>query len=80
MPIYEYYCEDCQHQYEAIRPASQMDEPSPCPKCSGPGKRKLSVFSFKNGPYGSFFKSGGPVGKPTTAERPAVSEPKESRQ
>jgi putative FmdB family regulatory protein len=75
MPVYEYYCEQCQHKYEALRPASRMDEPTTCPKCDGPGKRQLSAFGFKNGRYG-FFKAGQPNTSPnTSAATPQASPP-----
>ena len=33
MPLYEYYCENCDEVFEALRSVSASDEPSPCPKC-----------------------------------------------
>jgi len=40
MPIYEYRCESCGHQLEAIQKMS--DEPlSQCPECQTPQLRKL---------------------------------------
>lgn len=32
MPIYEYQCQDCSHQYEALVFASDESDP-PCAKC-----------------------------------------------
>jgi putative FmdB family regulatory protein len=79
MPVYEYYCEQCQHKYDALRPVSRMDEPTTCPKCDGPGKRQLSAFGFKNGRYGSFFKAGQPNTSPnTSATTPQASPPDET--
>ena len=51
MPIYEYYCADCNTEYEAIRPASQADAPVPCKICNRPGQRQLSTFSFKSNTF-----------------------------
>ena len=51
MPIYEYYCADCNLEYEAIRPAAQADAPAPCKTCQQPGQRQLSTFSFKSNTF-----------------------------
>ena len=51
MPIYEYYCANCNVEYEAIRPASQADAPAPCKSCNEPGQRQLSTFSFKSNTF-----------------------------
>ncbi len=51
MPIYEYYCANCNLEYEAIRPASQADDQVPCKSCNQPGQRQLSTFSFKSNSF-----------------------------
>ena len=51
MPIYEYYCANCNLEFEAIRPASQADNPAPCKTCNQPGERQLSTFSFKSSTF-----------------------------
>ena len=51
MPIYEFYCENCQAEYELIRPVSRMDEPAPCASCGSNGRRQLSYFSFKSNTF-----------------------------
>ena len=51
MPIYEYYCEACNNEFEALRPASKSDEPVPCKTCGQPGRRQLSTFSFKSNTF-----------------------------
>ena len=51
MPIYEYYCADCNQEFEALRPASQSQEPAPCKTCGQPSKRQLSTFSFKSNTF-----------------------------
>ncbi len=61
MPIYEYQCQDCGHQLEAIRKFS--DPPlEECPECGKPGLKKLvSAPSFRlkgGGWYETDFKSG----------------------
>jgi len=50
MPIYEYRCEQCGHQLEAIQKMS--DEPlKECPECHAPQLKKLmsggGSFQFK---------------------------------
>lgn len=61
MPIYEYECEACSHQFEALRKIS--DEPLlVCPSCNVPKLRKkisAPVFRLKGGGwYETDFKSG----------------------
>jgi putative FmdB family regulatory protein len=58
MPVYEYYCERCQHKYDSIRPMAKRDELAPCPKCNGPGERQLSTFGFK---YEGHYYMGSPT-------------------
>lgn len=46
MPIYEYYCADCQTKFEALRSMSQSDDPIQCSKCSGQHtSRTMSLFA-----------------------------------
>ena len=35
MPMYEYYCESCEHQFEELLSVSKRDDPinEPCPNC-----------------------------------------------
>ncbi len=50
MPIYEYICLNCKHEFEIIRPMSQADRPAACLKCGGEEtRRKLSVFFAESG-------------------------------
>ena len=50
MPIYEYLCQDCKHEFEVIRPMNQADVPMACAKCGGENiKRKISVFFAESG-------------------------------
>lgn len=61
MPIYEYRCEACQHELEALQKLS--DEPLQiCPKCGAPSLRKqVSAAGFRlkgGGWYETDFKSG----------------------
>jgi putative FmdB family regulatory protein len=48
MPIYEYKCEDCGHQFETL---VRGNEEINCPKCKGKNlTRLLSACSFSFGP------------------------------
>lgn len=49
MPLYEYVCEKCETKFEALRPASRMDEPAPCPKGHPRSHRVMSMFAAKVG-------------------------------
>ena len=51
MPIYEYVCSRCRHEFELMRAIEQRDEPAPCPQCGGQGGRLPSVFGAKTGSY-----------------------------
>ncbi len=39
MPLYEYYCENCNEVFEALRPVSASEEPAQCPKCGADAER-----------------------------------------
>lgn len=61
MPIYEYQCQDCQHQLEALQKIS--DPPLlDCPQCGKPAlKKKISAVGFRlkgGGWYETDFKTG----------------------
>lgn len=61
MPIYEYKCEDCAHELEAIQKMS--DAPLvDCPSCNKPAlKKRISAAGFRlkgGGWYETDFKSG----------------------
>ena len=47
MPIFEYSCQKCRHEFEAlVRPGKQ---PPACPSCGGTGlERRLSIPSVKS--------------------------------
>ena len=68
MPIFEYACQDCGHEFEALTRSSQQPE---CPRChSVQLEKKLSVFATAHagggdmpampGPCGSCGAPGGP--------------------
>lgn len=77
MPIYEYQCQACSHELEALQKMS--DEPlSTCPECGANRlKKKISAAGFRlkgSGWYETDFKSGkkknlaGDGGKPASAK------------
>ena len=41
MPIYEYRCESCSHEFEVRRKFGE-DSGAPCPRCEGEGRRIFS--------------------------------------
>lgn len=44
MPIYEYFCPNCEVKFELHRPINEMNKPASCPKCKGEGLRIFSTF------------------------------------
>ncbi len=61
MPIYEYKCAECKHQFEKLQKIS--DDPlKDCPECNKPALKKLvSAAGFRlkgKGWYETDFKSG----------------------
>lgn len=47
MPIYEYYCPECDAKFDLLRRISQVDEPGECPDCQHMAERVLSAFSCR---------------------------------
>ncbi len=45
MPIYQYYCEKCEKEFELKRLMAEIDKPAPCPKCKKEGTRLVTAFS-----------------------------------
>jgi putative FmdB family regulatory protein len=76
MPIYEYICKKCGHEFDEIQKFS--DPPiKKCPKCSGKVEKKLSLPSFQlkgTGWYVTDFKD-----KPKKAEQNSTSQKEESK-
>ncbi|MFW5487700.1 MAG: FmdB family zinc ribbon protein [Desulfovibrio sp.] len=48
MPLYEYACLECAHEFEDFGPSDAVEHPA-CPKCGGKSKRLISATSFKTG-------------------------------
>jgi len=72
MPIYEYKCEECGHELEAIQKFS--DDPlTECPECGKPAlKKQLSASAFHlkgSGWYKTDFKDSG--SKPAKSDQAA---------
>ena len=61
MPIYEYRCDSCSHEFETMQKMSE-DPLQICPKCDQEGLvKKVSAAGFRlkgNGWYETDFKSG----------------------
>jgi putative FmdB family regulatory protein len=50
MPIYEYFCLDCNQKFESLRPMKDADEPICCDNCHGEHtSRTLTVFNAHSG-------------------------------
>lgn len=50
MPIYEFACKKCDHQFEIVRSIARMDDPAPCPACrSRRTQRRISTFAIVTG-------------------------------
>jgi putative FmdB family regulatory protein len=46
MPLYEYYCADCEIKFETLRRMSQADDPIVCVRCGGTNtSRAVSAFA-----------------------------------
>jgi putative FmdB family regulatory protein len=45
MPIYQYYCEKCEKEFELKRLMAEIDKQAPCPKCKRDGNRLVTAFS-----------------------------------
>jgi len=79
MPIYEYHCGKCGHEFEVLQKHFDVDE-MPCERCGAPAKRMISNTTFVlkgSGWYVTDYKganactSGGNV-KPHHDEKPAA--------
>ena len=48
MPVYEYVCESCDHQYEAMQALNTKAEDTACPNCQAMSSRRvMSSFASK---------------------------------
>jgi putative FmdB family regulatory protein len=72
MPIYEYWCNDCDKEFEELRPMSRASEPAACPTCGAPSEKLPSVFASKADytikvPRGGAFRQQRPAGPDAAA-------------
>lgn len=53
MPLYEYYCEQCNGIFELLRPVRESGDPQPCPVCDRDSKRimptEINAFVMRGG-------------------------------
>lgn len=53
MPLYEYYCPNCNGIFEMLRPISQATDPQPCVVCDTESKRimptEFAAFVMRDG-------------------------------
>ena len=85
MPLYEYYCSDCNGVFELLRPAKQASEAQPCVECDADSKRIISrefaAFIFRDGlprrlpDRGTFWHLGQEVARPITGPTSGVNHP-----
>ena len=80
MPIYEYKCEDCGHEFEEMLHFSERDNPinAPCPNsirplCGGKVHLKMSLGSFHL-KGGGWYKDG--YGKTVSSGEKVAEKPK----
>lgn len=45
MPIYQYYCNKCEKEFELKRLMADIDKPALCPKCKKEGAKLVTAFS-----------------------------------
>lgn len=70
MPLYEYRCKSCGHQFEKIQSFSAPEEKE-CPACHGPVERLISApaVQFKgSGWYATDYASKGPGSMKASAD------------
>jgi putative FmdB family regulatory protein len=59
MPMYEYECSKCKHQFELLRSLSEREDPCECPYCHQKAKMKrLSSLFSSSGSGASGISSG----------------------
>ena len=46
MPIYDYYCDSCDHSFDKLVRLADEDKPTACPKCQSPSKREIKAPSI----------------------------------
>lgn len=79
MPLYEYYCRDCDGVFELLRSVRESTAPQPCPECDRESERLMPVhfaaFTLRDGlprripDRGTYWHMGKEVSSPV--DRPA---------
>jgi putative FmdB family regulatory protein len=68
MPIYEYRCNQCRHEFEELSRSMSEERRPPCPQCGGTKvSRKMSVFAAHDIASPSCDLPGGACHRPTCA-------------
>ncbi len=85
MPLYEYFCADCNGIFELLRPVRQAAQPQPCPECDADAKRIMSkdfaTFTYRDGyprripDDGSFLHLGQKVARPISRAADSYTHP-----
>lgn len=91
MPLYEYFCKQCDGIFEAMRPIVRASEPAPCPLCAKKAQRipptSFAAFTMRDGypraipDRGTYWHLGKEVKRPITGavrpnEHPEINKPK----
>lgn len=77
MPIYEYHCPKCGHEFEVLQKHFDVDE-MPCESCGATAKRMISNTSFVlkgTGWYVTDYKKGGGSCPDSTNGKPHADKP-----
>jgi len=45
MPVYEYYCRDCEEKFDLLRPIVKADDPASCPEGHPSASRTITLFA-----------------------------------
>lgn len=81
MPIYEYHCDACDHEFDALQKLSAAPL-TDCPACAAPAlRKKLSAAAFRlkgSGWYETDFKQSGRKNLVDGGEKPAATAPADS--
>jgi putative FmdB family regulatory protein len=67
MPIYEYFCEKCNLNFEQFLPVAKYGDPVVCPDCGGASKKLISHCNF-NLPGDDFPSKNGRIKKQMAAK------------
>ncbi len=91
MPVYEYFCKNCDGVFESIRPIREASESAPCPVCAKKTARMMpssfSAFTMREGyprsipDRGTYYHLGKEVKRPITGgarmnEHPEINKPR----